>query len=239
MCQRNNLLHSNNKNSIVCHFDEYLTIPIPGYSRFKHHQPWRILEHLNLLEGLLVLRFRDDVWLSYHSDAGGSVSGAKMIGGSDGVFPRVEHGRVHNVQSDETKVVVSPESGANGDWAAILEPFDSHRWVAHRFQTALQVDVLSLAHRLRIAQRLHEDRFRFRYLLDVVLGLDEFRLLQTLRLLVGNAVHAARIHAWTSWNYNFEIYSIRNFVNCASQLFRLKRRLSSILIDLAWSRTNL
>lgn len=118
-----------------------------------------------------------------------------MIGGSDGVFPRVEHCRVHDIQSDETEVVVSSESGANGDWAAILEPFDPHCWVAHRFQTTFQMDVLSLAHWLRIAQRLDEDRFRFRYLLDVVLGLDEFRLLQTLGFLVGSAVHAARIDA--------------------------------------------
>lgn len=118
-----------------------------------------------------------------------------MIGGSDGVFPRVEHCRVHDIQSDETEVVVSSESGANGDWAAILEPFDPHCWVAHRFQTTFQMDVLSLAHWFRIAQRLDEDRFRFRYLLDVVLGLDEFRLLQTLGFLVGSAVHAARIDA--------------------------------------------
>ena len=120
-----------------------------------------------------------------------------MIGGPDSIFARVEDGRVHDVQRDETKVVVGSESGANGDRTAILEPFDSHRWIAHGLQTALQVDVLALAHWLRVAQRLNEYRLRFRYFLDVVLRLDEFRLFEALRFLVGNAMHAAGIHART------------------------------------------
>lgn len=120
-----------------------------------------------------------------------------MIGGSDSIFARVEDGRVYDVQRDETKVVIGSESGANGNRTAILEPFDSHRWIAHRLQTTFQVDVLALAHWLRVAQWLNEYRLRFRNFLDVVLRLDEFRLFEALRFLVGNAMHAAGVHAGT------------------------------------------
>lgn len=84
------------------------------------------------------------------------MSSAKMIGGSDSIFARVEDSRMHDIQSDETKIIVSSKSGANGNWTTILEPFDSHRWIAHGFQTTFQMNVLALAHWFRIAQWLHE-----------------------------------------------------------------------------------
>lgn len=98
-----------------------------------------------------------------------------MISRSDRVFARVVSGSVYYVERNEAEIIIGSESGANRDRTAVLKPLDSHRRIAHRLQTTLQVNVFALANRLGIAQRLYEDRLRLGDLLDVIMRLDEFR----------------------------------------------------------------
>lgn len=163
----------------------------------RENEPRRVLQHLYLLERLLVLRLGDNVGPSDNSHASGSVRGPQMIGGSDRVLAGIVNGNVYYVERDESEIVVGPESGADRDRTSVLEPFNPHGRVAHRFQTALQVNILALADWLRIAQRLDEDRLRLGDLLDMVMRLDEFGFLQALSLLIGATVHTAGVYAGT------------------------------------------
>lgn len=142
----------------------------------NEHEPRCVFQHLYLLKRLLVLRFGDDVRSSDNPNASGSVRGAQMIGGSDRIFAGIVNGSMDYIERNESEIVVSPESGADRDRTSVLKPFDPHGRIAHWLQAALQVNILALANRLRVTQRLDEDWFRLGDLLDVIMWLDELRL---------------------------------------------------------------
>lgn len=123
---------------------------------------------------------------------------AKVVGGSDSVFSRIDCSHVDNVKSDISKVIIGSEPGTDGDGTSVEEPFYPHCRIPHRLQAAFQMNVFSFGHWFRVLQWLDKNRLRFADLFNVILRLDEFRIFKALGFLICPSVHAGCVNAGPS-----------------------------------------
>jgi len=102
----------------------------------------------------------------------------------------------------KTVSVINASQLTNSDWSAIAEPFHTHSWVSHGFQSTFQVNIFSFINRFWIWKWLHKNWFGLRNLLNMVLWLDKLGAFKMLRLLHCRAVHAGCINTGTHCNAN-------------------------------------
>ena len=102
--------------------------------------------------------------LTFTFQCGSGLTGANIVGGPDGVGPRVLRYQANNIHGDVTKVMDGTESVSNGDGSTIKEPLDVKVGIGKGFNLSLKVSVLTFrqvvnisgeSHKLRSNQRLH------------------------------------------------------------------------------------
>lgn len=117
----------------------------------------RVLQVLQLLQGVLVVGLGDERVLGLDDHGGRGDGLAQFVGGAARVRARVLRVHVLQVQSDEAEVVECRDAAGVLQGHAILEPLHLQLGIANGDQARLEVSALVL-HQHQVLHRLSEHR---------------------------------------------------------------------------------